>query len=171
MANQPVHTRMPTADQYVIILMGVVAILITWIWLGLGSAIIIVGTQDPVILKDITDFLALMLALTVMVSETQEGIAKIWLAENPGGGIELSGITIIYGMVAIPTMVVWLILLGLAVISALLDPEAKEQAAALIAALGFMAMPVNDMRRNLLRKLSGRSNGGDNGDGSSVASP
>ena len=141
----------------VVILVGAMAILLTWVWLGLGSLIIISATQNPALLGNITAFLALMAVLTVMVDGTQEDAARKWYAESATGATQLNATTYIYGLMSIPTMGVWLILLSLSILSATRDPQALEEAGSLIAALGFMAVPASDMRKNLFRKWRGET--------------
>ena len=143
-----------SGDKLITILVGAVAILVTWVWLGLGSAIIIAATQNPALLKEVTAFLALMAGVTIIVSEMQEDIARKWNAELTEA-LQLNSTTIIYGLVAVPTLLVWLILLGMSVLSAIQDSESRDDAAALIAALAFLALPANDMRKNLFRRWRG----------------
>lgn len=143
-------------QDFVVILVGAMAILLTWVWLGLGSLIIVSATQNPALLTNITAFLALMAVLTVMVDGTQEDAARKWYAES-AKKTELNATAYIYGAIAIPTMGVWLILLSLSVLSATRDPQALEEAGSLIAALGFMAVPASDMRKNLFRIWRGET--------------
>lgn len=143
MASSPVTT-----------LAGTTAILLTWVWLGLGSLIVVSATQNPKLLSAIPAFLALLLGLTIMVDGTQEDVARKWYAED-SEGIELNSTAYIYGAMAIPTMGVWLVLLSISVYSATRDPEILDDVTALIAALGFMAVPASDMRKNLFRKFRG----------------